>query len=80
MNEGQNENVPVNVPVKLTDTQLKVFELICSDNNITHLEIAAKLGITDKTAKRATMYLREVGVISREGSDKTGSWVILIEN
>ena len=73
-------NVPVNVPVKLTDTQLKVFELICNDINITHLEIANKLGITDKTAKRTTLYLREVGMITREGSDKTGNWVILIEN
>ena len=71
-------NVPVNVPVKLTDTQQKVLELIRINPSITHLEMSQRLSINEKTAKRATQTLRESGLIKREGSDKTGQWVILV--
>ena len=70
-------NVPVNVPVKLTNTQQKVLELIKSNPTITHLEISNQLSITDKTAKRATQALRQIGLLKREGSDKTGIWIII---
>lgn len=68
-------NVPANVPAKLTDTQNKVLELIKSNPYITHLEISSQLSISDKTAKRATKSLRELGLLTREGSDKHGRWV-----
>ena len=70
-------NVPVNVPVKLTNTQQNVLELIKSNPTITHLEISNQLSITDKTAKRATQALRQIGLLKREGSDKTGIWIII---
>lgn len=69
-------NVPVNVPVKLTGTQQKVLELISDNPSITHLEMSQVLSINEKTAKRATQALRELGLIKREGSDKTGLWII----
>ncbi len=69
-------NVSVNVPVNLTETQRQVLGLIKENQHITHCKIAEQLSITDKTAKRATMALRQMGVITREGSDKTGYWVI----
>ena len=67
-------NVPVNVPVKLTDTQQKVLQLIRNNPSITHFEMSHKLSINDKTAKRATQALRNIGLIKREGSDKNGIW------
>ncbi len=77
-------NVPVNVPVniltKLTATQQKVLELISCNPSITHIEMSLLLSINEKTAKRATQALRGLGLIKREGSDKTGLWVICSEN
>ncbi|MBD5252039.1 MAG: winged helix-turn-helix domain-containing protein [Bacteroides sp.] len=55
----KDNDVPVNVSVNLTETQQEVLGLIKENQNITHREIAERLSITDKTAKRATMALRE---------------------
>ena len=71
-------NVSVNVPVKLTETQRKVFDLIKDNPAITHIEISKKLSINEKTAKRATQALRELDFIKREGSDKSGHWILNI--
>lgn len=65
-------NVPVDVPVNLSETQKRVFSLIKGIPQITHYELANRLSVTEKTAKRATKVLREFGIIAREGSDKTG--------
>lgn len=73
-------NVPVNVPVKLTDTQQKILELIRNNPSITHIQMSQRLSINEKTAKRATQTLRELGLIKREGSDKTGQWVLFDKN
>lgn len=68
---GESDDVPTN----LTEAQHRILELI--RNNITHLEMAEALSITDKTAKRATKFLREIGLIVRTGSDKSGKWVCI---
>lgn len=54
-----------------------MLDLIGKNANITHSEIAKILSVTDKTAKRTTKALRELGLLKREGSDKTGFWIIL---
>ncbi len=78
---NEKENVPVNVlvnvPVNVNKTENEILNLIRKDNNITHIEIANALKITDKTAKRNTKKLKEKGIIERIGSDKTGYWKIL---
>ena len=66
----------VNVGVKLTVTQRMIYELIQTNPDITHSEMAQTLSITTKTAERATKSLREYGLLAREGSDKTGRWII----
>ena len=75
-----NDNVGVNkngVGVKLTNTQRKIYELIQANQGITHSEMAKALSVTSKTAERATKALRDFGLLGREGSDKTGRWIIL---
>ena len=75
-----NDNVGVNkngVGVKLTNTQRKIYELIQANQGITHSEMAKALSVTSKTAERATKALRYFGLLGREGSDKTGRWIIL---
>lgn len=74
VNVGVNDK---NVGVKLTATQRKVYELIQAHPDITHSEMAHSLSVTTKTAERATKALRDLGLLGREGSDKTGRWIIL---
>lgn len=55
----------------------KVYKAILNNPEITHSEIMETLHISESTAKRATRDLKKLGYIVREGSDKTGRWVIL---
>lgn len=55
----------------------KVYMAILNNSEITHSEIMETLHISESTAKRATRDLKKLGYIAREGSDKTGKWVIL---
>lgn len=80
INDNVGVNVGVNkngVGVKLTNTQRKIYELIQANQSITHSEMAKALSVTSKTAERATKALRYFGLLGREGSDKTGRWIIL---
>ena len=74
--DATSSNVGVNVGVKLNDTQTKTLELIRKNPSITHTEIAQALSVTVKTAERTTKALRELDLLKREGSDKTGIWVL----
>lgn len=55
----------------------KVYTVILNNPEITHTEIMEALHISESTAKRATRDLKKLGYIAREGSDKTGRWIIL---
>lgn len=80
INDNVGVNVGVNnngVGVKLTNTQRTIYELIQANQSITHSEMAKALSVTSKTAERATKALRDFGLLGREGSDKTGRWIIL---
>jgi predicted HTH transcriptional regulator len=70
-----DENVPINVPI--IDIEQSVLELIMQDPMITYEEIAAIIQKDRKTVQRAIKILKEKGMISRLGSNKTGSWEVL---
>lgn len=55
----------------------KVYTVILNNPKITHSEIMQTLHISESTAKRATRDLKKLGYIARQGSDKTGKWIIL---
>lgn len=61
----------------LKKSLLKVYNEILRNPEITHAEMMETLHISESTAKRATRDLRNLGYISRSGSDKTGRWIIL---
>lgn len=61
----------------LKNSLQKVYTVIQNNPKITHSEIMETLHISESTAKRATRDLKKLGYIAREGSDKTGRWVIL---
>lgn len=47
------------------------------DAHVTILKIAEKLGVSKITINRAVKGLKEKDLIQREGSAKTGKWIIL---
>lgn len=61
----------------LKESLLRVYNVIRNNPKITHSDIMDSLQISESTAKRATRDLKKLGFIAREGSDKTGRWVIL---
>jgi fido (protein-threonine AMPylation protein) len=78
-------NVDVNDTVKQKSDTVKiendtvndtVFNLIKENPSITAEEIKVKLNISIATVKRKIKILKEKGIITRIGSDKTGIWQI----
>ncbi len=75
MNEYREDfngkNDPVNDPVK------SIYELLKIRKNLTYTEIASHIGKSEATVKRYISRLKKDGFIEREGSDKSGYWIIL---
>ena len=68
---------PVNDPVKLlSEKELLVLNSIIQQSDITAKGLVDKLGISEKTVKRAISTLKGKGLIVRVGSDKKGSWSV----
>jgi len=70
------KNVPKNVPLKRLD---KIINIMKKDKNITVLELADKLGVTDKTIKRDIAKLKMENKVVRVGSLKAGYWEVVDE-
>jgi ATP-dependent DNA helicase RecG len=62
--------------VKLNKNQLKMLELIAANNKTTIMEMAKSLSISETAIENNIKKLREKGILSRVGSDKTGNWEI----
>ena len=79
MQYQENDTVnPQNGTVtKLQKSLQRIHTVILNNPEITHSEIMELFHISESTAKRATRDLKKLGFIEREGSDKTGGWVIL---
>lgn len=75
VNDTANSNNDIVTGLK--KTLQKVYTAILNNPEITHSEIMETLHISESTAKRATRDLKKLGYIAREGSDKTGKWIIL---
>ena len=79
---GQNTLSPdrvndrVNDRVKLSERSREILNVINRSPEATANEMADELGISESTVRRALRELQRRNVIYREGSDKTGKWVI----
>lgn len=62
---------------ELKESLKRIYIAIQSNPEITHSQLMEIFNISESTAKRATRDLKKLGYIEREGSDKTGRWVIL---
>lgn len=50
--------------------------MILKNRTITAFEISEQLSVTEKTIKRDISLLKERNVLSREGGQKIGYWVV----
>ena len=74
--KGELANAGVNAGVKLSKTQEKIIALIAKNNNISQLEIAKKMQINQSTIYRNIEKLKQLKILERSGSDKSGNWII----
>ena len=70
-------NDPINNPIKLSERELQIIELLCEESNLTRKEMANRLECSDSTVKRCLKSMVEKGAIKRIGSNKKGEWIIL---
>lgn len=62
---------------KMTDLEKEVLGLISQDNSLTYEQIAFKTQKSSRTIQRAFSSLKQKSLIGRQGSKKTGKWIIL---
>lgn len=62
---------------RLNKTLQRVYDAIANKPEIVSSELMSILNISESTVTRSTRELKRLGFIKREGSDKTGRWVIL---
>lgn len=54
----------------------QVYALIKENPKVSRAEIGRLLGISDKQSKTAIEILKNRGIIHREGSARSGSWIV----
>jgi predicted HTH transcriptional regulator len=69
--EPSHQNVGVNVGVKS-----EILNYLKKDPTLSAKELATLLNKTQRTIERNIKELREQGLLTREGSDKTGIWIV----
>lgn len=69
-------NIPLEKPMYVYEIPTNLIELIREEPHITRAGAAAKLGKSESSIYREMKDLEEKGIISREGSRKTGYWII----
>ena len=75
-NKNVTKDVTKDVTKEITDRQRIILELIRKDKSLTIPEMSLKTNVTERTIKRDIANLQELGIISREGGRKDGSWII----
>lgn len=69
-------NVPVNVPVNLSERQKQILYLMKNNTTITIHQLSEELNVNERTIRRDITSLKQLNILVRIGSDKTGEWRI----
>ena len=78
--EDYPDTTPVTTPVlpqHYPDTTLKIIEAIKKNPHITRKELSEKLGISLNGVKYHIKNLNRDGVLQREGTNRTGRWIVI---
>ena len=71
------DRVTDKVTDRVTDNQKKIIDYLKENNRITTAELAQKVGISQRKVKENIRKLKEIGLLSRIGSEKGGYWVVM---
>jgi len=73
-------NVHINVRInsELTEVEQVIFNLIQNNDGISKAEMATRIGKSEKTVQRVISSLTKKQAIAREGSNKSGKWIVII--
>ena len=73
-------NVHINVRInsELTEVEQVIFNLIQNNDGISKAEMATTIGKSEKTVQRVISSLTKKQAIAREGSNKSGKWIVNI--
>ena len=63
---------------RLTDNQINVLKFLQNNPASTQIEVAEKLNISIAGVKKIILRLQELELLSREGSKKTGHWIVKV--
>lgn len=66
--------------LKLSERQVAILLLIADDDQITSQKISQNIGVTQRTILNDLKVMQSLGVISREGGRKEGSWIIVMNS
>lgn len=66
---------PANVGINAKES--KLLELLINNNSTTAVEAASILHLSVRQVERLFAALKAKGILSREGSNKSGRWIII---
>lgn len=69
-------NVTDGTILKLNDRQRSIIDIIRKNANITVVEMSQMLLVTKRTVLRDVKMLQDMGIIIREGNNKSGYWTV----
>ena len=72
--QSLSENAPINAP--LSDLQVRILDMVRANPEETYDDMQEKLGKNRTTIMRNIQQLKEIGILKRIGSKKTGAWEI----
>ena len=75
---GDQENVHEN-SYGMTKTEMSVYQSICNNPLAVASSIALEIGKSEKTVYRAIKKMKELNILTREGDDYNGKWIVLKE-
>jgi ATP-dependent DNA helicase RecG len=76
-NGGNNgDNVGDVSVMELTERQCKILDLIKENPNISAAQMSVMMSVIKRTIERELSILRKKGLIAREGSPRTGRWIV----
>lgn len=70
----------VNFGVKFGVNEKKVLVLLASNPSLSAGEIAEQIGLSKRGIEKQLKKFREIGIITRVGSDKTGYWQLTVDD
>ena len=76
---SSTNNSTIDSTIRLSETQVAIIALIKKNKYITATEISDKLNKELSTIKKSIKVLKDVGIVTRVGTNRTGYWKILEE-